>query len=216
MLTGTVNLEIGRADGFATAIGAYNSILALGPEGRIAGRYDKAHLVPYGEYLPMHGLLEPLGLSRLVAGSLDFIPGPGPRTVDLGPWGKVGAQICYEIVFSGQVVDRDNRPDYIFNPSNDGWFGAWGPPQHLAQARMRAIEEGLPVLRSTTTGISAVIDARGVVRASIGRDRADRIDGLVPPPLDRTPFSRFGVWLTLFWTLALATGSLVASRARSR
>lgn len=215
VLTGTVNLEIGRADGFATAIGAYNSILALGPEGRIAGRYDKAHLVPYGEYLPMRGLLEPLGLSRLVAGSLDFIPGPGPRTVDLGPWGKVGAQICYEIVFSGQVVDSDNRPDYIFNPSNDGWFGAWGPPQHLAQARMRAIEEGLPVLRSTTTGISAVIDARGVVRASIGRDRADRIDGLVPPPLDRTPFSRFGVWLTLFWTLALATGSLVASRARS-
>ena len=87
------------------------------------------------------------------------LPGPGPRTVDLGDWGRAGMQICYEIVFSGEVVDRAHRPDYIFNPSNDGWFGRWGPPQHLAQARMRAIEEGLPVLRATTTGISAVIAA---------------------------------------------------------
>lgn len=216
VLTGTVNLKIGRANGYASATGAYNSILAIGPGGRIAGRYDKAHLVPYGEYLPMRGLLEPLGLSRLVAGTLDFIPGPGPRTVDLGPWGRVGAQICYEIVFSGDVVDRANRPDYIFNPSNDGWFGAWGPPQHLAQARMRAIEEGLPVLRATTTGISAVIDGHGVVRSAIGRDRADRIDGAVPPALAPTPFSRLGAWLTGIWTVALAAASLVASHRRSR
>lgn len=216
VLTGTVNLKIGRANGHASATGAYNSILAVGPGGGIAGRYDKAHLVPYGEYLPMRGLLEPLGLSRLVAGTLDFIPGPGPRTVDLGPWGKAGAQICYEIVFSGEVVDPTHRPDYIFNPSNDGWFGAWGPPQHLAQARMRAIEEGLPVLRATTTGISAVVDAHGVVRAAIGRDRANRIDGVVPPALAPTPFSRLGAWLTGIWTALLAAASLVASRRTSR
>jgi apolipoprotein N-acyltransferase len=217
VLTGAVNLEIGTdAAGWRTATGAYNSILALTSDGAIAGRYDKAHLVPYGEYLPMRGLLEPLGLSRLVAGSLDFIPGPGPRTVDLGPWGRAGMQICYEIVFSGKVVDPQARPDYIFNPSNDGWFGAWGPPQHLAQARLRAIEEGLPVLRATTTGISALIDARGVVRAEIGRGRAERIDGLVPPALAATPFSYLGHWLTLIWTIGLMTAWRVATRRTGR
>lgn len=216
VLAGTVNLQIGARDNYATATGAYNSIVAIGPGGRIAARYDKAHLVPYGEYLPMRALLEPLGLSRLVAGSIDFIAGPGPRTVDLGPWGEAGMQICYEIVFSGEVVDRGNRPDYIFNPSNDGWFGSWGPPQHLAQARMRAIEEGLPVLRATTTGISAVIDARGVVRGNIGKDRAARIDGLVPPAAPPTPFARLGHWLTALWAGLLAAASLVASRRRRR
>ena len=144
----------------------FRSVTALDSTGAIRGSYAKAHLVPYGEYLPMREILEPLGLSRLVAGSIDFLAGPGPRTLDFGPYGKAGFQICYEIIFSGQVADRANRPDYLFNPTNDGWFGSWGPPQHLAQARMRAIEEGLPVLRATTTGISAVIDADGV---EIGR-----------------------------------------------
>lgn len=212
LLTGTVNLRIGLEAGRTAATGAYNSILAIGERGRIVGRYDKAHLVPYGEYLPMRGLLEPLGLSRLVAGSIDFLAGPGPRTVDLGPWGRVGAQICYEIVFSGEVVDRSRRPDYIFNPSNDGWFGRWGPPQHLAQARMRAIEEGLPVLRATTTGISAVIDAHGVVRAHLGQGQAQRIDGLVPRSLPATPFALLGHWLTLAWGAGLLTLCLVVTR----
>lgn len=217
VLTGAVNLEIGEdAAGWRGAIGAYNSVLAIAADGAIAGRYDKAHLVPYGEYLPLRSLLEPLGLSRLVAGTLDFIPGPGPRTIDLGPWGKAGVQICYEIVFSGDVVDPEARPDYIFNPSNDGWFGAWGPPQHLAQARMRALEEGLPVLRATTTGISAVIDARGIVRAQIGRGVASRIDGLVPPALPPTPFARLGHWLTLIWTLGLLLAWRVATRRARR
>ncbi len=106
-----------------------------------------------------------IGLSRLVPGGVDFWPGPGPRTLDLPGGGdrdalRMGVQICYEIIFSGQVVDPANRPDFIFNPSNDAWFGSWGPPQHLAQARLRAIEEGVPVIRSTPTGISAVVDRR--------------------------------------------------------
>ncbi len=212
LLTGAVNLEI--EDG--RAIGAYNSVLALSSAGEIVGRYDKAHLVPYGEYLPLRTALEPLGVTRLVPGALDFIPGPGPRTIELGPWGEAGIQICYEIVFSGQTVDPANRPDYIFNPSNDGWFGAWGPPQHLAQARMRAIEEGLPVLRSTTTGISAVIDARGVVRQHIGTGIAGRIDGNVPPASEPTLFARLGNWLPLGWAALLIVASLVATRLRRR
>ena len=133
----------------------------LGRAGEILGRYDKAHLVPYGEYLPMRPLLSAIGLSRLAPGDIDFTPGPGPRTIDIGgEFGKVGFQLCYEMIFSGDVVDERNRPGFIFNPSNDAWFGSWGPPQHLAQARLRAAEEGIPVLRATPTGISAVIDGR--------------------------------------------------------
>ncbi|WP_454184816.1 apolipoprotein N-acyltransferase [Porphyrobacter sp. MBR-49] len=204
LLAGVVNLDIAaRKDGSLGAVSARNSVIALGGEGDIAHHYAKAHLVPFGEYLPLRTLLEPLGLSRLVAGTIDYAPGPGPRTLNLGEHGKAGIQICYEIVFSGAVVDAANRPDYIFNPSNDGWFGTWGPPQHLAQARMRALEEGLPVLRSTTTGISAVIDANGIVRGAIGPGKADKLEGIVPTALPPTLFARAGHWLTLGWALSL-------------
>ena len=211
LLTGAVDLELegGRA------AGARNAITAIDSEGAIRGSYFKAHLVPYGEYLPLRWLLEPLGASRLVGGSFEFWPGTGPRTIDLGPWGKAGMQICYEIVFSGQVTDPGQRPDYIFNPSNDGWFGRWGPPQHLAQARLRAVEEGLPVLRVTTTGISAVVDGRGVVRQHIAQHRAARIDALVPPPLPPTPFARLGNALPVALGL-LAIGVGLVARARLR
>ncbi len=214
LLTGAVDLEVGEEDGRIRALGARNAVTAINENGEIVAGYDKAHLVPYGEYLALRWLLEPLGATRLVAGSIDFWPGPGPQTLDLDQWGRAGIQICYEIVFSGDVVDSDNRPDYIFNPSNDGWFGSWGPPQHLAQARMRAIEEGLPVLRSTTTGISAVIDANGIVRDTIGMHRAARIDGYVPPAEAPTLFSRLGNWLPLGWAITAILVSLVATRLR--
>ncbi len=212
LMTGAADLSIRDRQ----VIGAYNVITLIDPEGTIRGGYAKAHLVPYGEYLPMREWLTPLGLSRLVVGDLDFQPGPGPRTVAINGWGKAGFQICYEIVFSGQVVDRNNRPDYIVNPSNDGWFGAFGPPQHLAQARLRAIEEGLPVLRSTTTGISAVIDAGGGVRQSIARATAARIDGRVPVALPPTLFARFGNILALAWGVVVLVTALVATRRKAR
>ncbi|MDT0574590.1 apolipoprotein N-acyltransferase [Croceicoccus sp. F390] len=209
LLTGTVDLVIDEA---GQAVAARNVVTVIDDQGEIAAGYAKAHLVPYGEYLPMRSLLEPIGLSRLVEGSLDFEDGPGPRTLDLGEWGKAAIQICYEIIFPGNVVDDADRPDYIVNPSNDGWFGAWGPPQHLAQARMRAIEEGLPVLRPTTTGISAIVDAAGVVRAHIGRGTAARIDTLVPPAFQPTLFARLGNYLSLFWALVLLVIAAVATR----
>ncbi|WP_390583222.1 apolipoprotein N-acyltransferase [Erythrobacter sp. MTPC3] len=210
LLTGVVNLDFTEGDGIRRVVSARNSVLAIDGDGTIEGHYAKAHLVPYGEYLPMRQLLEPLGFRRLVAGSIDYLPGPGARTLDLGRHGKAGIQICYEIVFSGQVADRANRPDYIFNPSNDGWFGMWGPPQHLAQARMRAIEEGLPVLRSTTTGISAVIDSRGVVLQTIPYGVADAISGTVPAPASPTLFARTGNALAVGWAgLLLLIGFLL-------
>ncbi len=219
LLTGVVNLDIGtRDDSVLGAITARNSVVGINPSGDLTHHYAKAHLVPYGEYLPMEWALGYLGLSRLSAGSIPYDPGPGPQTLDIGEYGKAGVQICYEIVFSGQVVDQSNRPDYLFNPSNDGWFGTWGPPQHLAQARMRAIEEGLPVLRSTTTGISAVIDADGIVRAHIPTGLADSREGLIPAAKPPTLFARFGnslplAWATLLALLGLGLPRLLALRA---
>jgi apolipoprotein N-acyltransferase len=197
-----------------TVDGATNSVYVLEPLGRIAGRYDKAHLVPYGEYLPMRPLLSSIGLSRLAPGDIDFNSGPGPRTLSLPGWGKAGFALCYEIIFSGEVVDRRNRPDFIFNPSNDAWFGRWGPPQHLAQARLRAAEEGIPVIRSTPTGISAVIDAAGKVEASLPWRTAGAIDATLPYPAPPTLFSRFGNIIPLLLGFALLIGGIAMSRTR--
>jgi apolipoprotein N-acyltransferase len=196
--------------------GAANSIYALGPGGRIIGRYDKAHLVPFGEYLPMRPLLSWLGLSRLAPGDIDFTSGPGPRTINLGdPWGKVGFDLCYEIIFSGHVVDERNRPGFIFNPSNDAWFGRWGPPQHFAQARLRAAEEGLPVLRATPTGISGVIDARGEVVKQLPWRTAGVVDAVIPPPANAPPpFARLGNALSLVLAFALLFAGIVLGRSR--
>lgn len=212
LLTGSIDLDIRREQ----VVSAQNVVTVLDDAGAIRGSYAKAHLVPYGEYLPMRPLLEPLGMSRLVAGSIDFRPGPGPRTLDLGPWGRAGIQVCYEIVFSGEVVDAAHRPSYIFNPTNDGWFGSWGPPQHLAQARMRAIEEGLPVLRATTSGISAVIDGDGIVRQSLPRFVAGRLDGKVPPAKMPTLFARGGNMLPLGLAAVLLGFSLLVLRRARR
>jgi apolipoprotein N-acyltransferase len=195
---------------------ATNSVFAIDRSGRILARYDKAHLVPYGEYLPMRPILSSLGLSRLAPGDVDFDPGPGARTLDLPVIGKAGFQLCYEIIFSGQVVERANRPAFLFNPSNDAWFGAWGPPQHLAQARVRALEEGLPVLRSTPTGISAVIDSDGRLLRSLPWRTAGIIDTRLPAPKPPTPFARFGNLLPLLFSLLLVASALLAQRIAGR
>ncbi len=197
-------------DGRSTA--AYNGLFVLAPDGRILGRYDKAHLVPYGEYLPLRPILSAIGLSRLAPGDLDFLGGPGPRTLDLPGFGRAGIQICYEIIFSGQVVDRTDRPHFIFNPSNDAWFGAWGPPQHLAQARLRAAEEGLPVIRATPTGISAVIDAQGRLLASLPWGVAGAIDARLPPPAPPTLFARYGNILPFAFALLLVAAAIAVRR----
>jgi len=196
-------------------IGGRNSLYAMDAKGNLLHRYDKAHLVPYGEYLPMRPILSAIGLSRLVPGDIDFWPGPGPQSYALPGFGRVGVQICYEIIFSGQVVDRANRPDFLFNPSNDAWFGSWGPPQHLAQARLRAVEEGLPVIRSTPNGISAVVDADGRLLESIGHHQAGFIQMRLPPPHAPTVFARLGNLLPLAFALLLA-GLGVAFRRRAR
>ncbi|MFC7537317.1 apolipoprotein N-acyltransferase [Sphingomonas sp. GCM10030256] len=211
LLTGAFALI---ADDQDKIVGNTNSVFGLDAAGRVLGRYDKAHLVPYGEYLPMRPLLSAIGLSQLAPGQGDTIYGPGPRTLELGAFGRAGIQVCYEIIFSGEVVDRRNRPDFIFNPSNDAWFGAWGPPQHLAQARLRAAEEGLPVVRSTPTGISALVDARGQLLHSIPWRTAGVIDSTLPPPADPTLFSRTGNWLPMLLAVLLLLSAVVVDGQR--
>jgi apolipoprotein N-acyltransferase len=221
LLLGALKLEF-NASG-TEAVAARNSVMMVNALGQLSRqRYDKSHLVPGGEYLPLRSVLEPMGLDRLAPGDLEFRPGPGAGTLDTAnfpnmldlkiPKLKVGVQICYEIIFSGQVVDRKNRPDFIFNPSNDAWFGSWGPPQHLAQARMRAIEEGLPTIRATPTGISAVIDAQGRVFDSIAMGAAGRIDALLPAPAQPTLFSRFGNVLPVYFALILYVFAIALAR----
>ncbi|WP_263587838.1 apolipoprotein N-acyltransferase [Sphingopyxis sp. GC21] len=212
MLLGALKLEFDRT---GQAVGARNAVMTVHADGTLGPRYDKAHLVPYGEYLPMRPLLSAIGLSRLAPGDLDFWPGPGPHTLDLGAFGKAGLQICYEIIFSAQVVDRAHRPDFIFNPSNDAWFGTWGPPQHLAQARLRAIEEGLPVIRATPTGISAVIDADGRIVEALPMHAAGRIDTIIPKAHAPTLFARYGNMLPVGFALLLLALA-IAFRRRGR
>lgn len=211
LLTGGSALEFDRAGKLAN-VG--NTVFAITPHARLAGRYDKAHLVPYGEYLPARPILGRLGLARLVPGDIDFVEGPGPHAVTVPGIGPVGMQICYEIIFSGQVVDPAQRPRLLFNPSNDAWFGAWGPPQHLAQARMRALEEGLPILRSTPTGISAIIDAHGRLLATVPQHLAGAIELPLPPALPPTLFARHGNILT-FAVAGLLALAAIAIRRRA-
>jgi len=189
----------------------FNSVFALDHNSHLLWHYDKSHLVPFGEYLPWRPVLSRMGLSRLVAGEGDFSTGPGPRTLQLPGFGRVGVQICYEIIFSGHVVDRAHRPDFIFNPSDDAWFGPSGPPQHLAQARLRAIEEGLPVVRATPTGISAVIDSTGALVATVAAHKAGAIAMMVPLASEPTPFARLGLSASAMFGAVLCVLAVLAT-----
>lgn len=213
LMTGGTTLQFDATD---SVVSATNAVFAISPDARIVGRYDKAHLVPYGEYLPMPWLLKPLGLARLVPGAFDFAAGPGPRSIALPGFGRVGVQVCYEIIFSGEVVEDGERPALIFNPSNDAWFGKWGPPQHLAQARMRAIEEGLPIVRATPTGISAVIAADGRLIATVPHETAGAIETPIPEALPPTLFSRIGNWMAAIVAAFLLLFAAVVIRRRAR
>jgi len=201
---------IRNADG--TPAAATNSLFVLDSHADLLGRYDKSHLVPLGEYVPARPLMTRLGLARLAPGTIDFLPGPGPRTLALPGFPAAGIQICYEVIFPAAIVDEAHRPAWIVNISNDAWFGAWGPPQHLAQARLRAIEEGLPIARATPTGISAIIDAYGRVVASIGPHIMSTLSLRMPPPLPPTLFARFAHWTSFTFGLSLLAAAVALRR----
>jgi apolipoprotein N-acyltransferase len=175
---------------------AWNSLFVLDRSGTIVARYDKRDLVPFGEFLPFRDVLGSLGLQNLTRGNFDFEPGPGRQTIALPGLPPFSPLICYEAIFPGGVVDRGARPAWLLNVTNDAWFGhSSGPYQHLAMARFRAIEEGLPLVRSANTGISAVVDPWGRVAASLDLGATGALDVALPSPLpEPPPFARFGLW----------------------
>lgn len=203
VVTGIVRREAAPAPGRRAAI--WNSVLAVDSRGRVLGRYDKHHLVPFGEYVPF-ARFNPL--PKLTEGRVDFSAGSGPATLNLPGLPGVSPLVCYEVIFPGAVVaDQGARPGLLMNLTNDAWFGtATGPYQHLVAARFRAIEEGLPLVRAANTGISAVIDSHGRVRDSLALGVRGVIDAALPAPLAaRTLFSRTGsIPVIAFYLLLLA------------
>ena len=186
----------------------YNSLAVIAGPGVPEWVYDKWHLVPFGEFAPSW---VPLAV-QLVPGS--FVPGSGPLTLHVPGLPPVGPLICYEAIFPGQVVDEADRPNWMVNITNDAWFGnSSGPRQHLAEARLRAVEEGLPLVRAANTGISAVFDPYGREVARLGLGRAGTLVAAVPGHLPPTPFARFGLWIPFGLALACA-GAGLSSRRR--
>lgn len=173
---------------------AFNSLAVIGLQGMPTAVYDKHHLVPFGEYIPFGNLAKRFGIRSFAAqDGFGFTPGAGPRVVDLGPLGTALPLICYEAIFPQNITGAGTRPDFLLHLTNDAWFGKIaGPYQHLAQARLRAIEQGLPMVRVANTGISAVIDPWGRIIASIPLGEAGWIDQQLPPPSWPTRYSKTG------------------------
>jgi apolipoprotein N-acyltransferase len=172
---------------------AYNSIYVIDHDGSVLSIYDKLHLVPFGEYLPFQDWMEKLGFVQLTKVQGGFIPGTRRRPMEIPNAPRVLPLICYEAIFPGNVVARDERPGWIVNLTNDGWFGiSTGPYQHLQQARLRAIEEGLPVVRAANTGISAVIDPLGRIVAQLGLGVEGVLDSSLPSAIAPTIYARSG------------------------
>ncbi|MFM8747266.1 MAG: apolipoprotein N-acyltransferase [Aestuariivirga sp.] len=186
----------------------HNGVIVFDGTAEPVARYDKWRLVPGGEFLPLGWLLEPMGFRRVVETPGSFTAGPGPRTLKLPGGLTVAPLVCYEVIFPHRLLDPAARPQAIVNVTNDGWFGrSIGPYQHLAQTRLRAIEQGLPVLRAANTGVSAVIDSHGRIREQLPLGAQGVIDAAVPEALDSTFYGRWGDLSLLLIILAVfATG----------
>lgn len=196
----------------------WNSMGLIASDGTVAQHYDKAHLVPFGEYIPFGDIAYDWFGLQAFASQLGrgYSPGPGPQVMDLGPaLGTVLPLICYEAVFPGDVNAVPARADWILQITNDAWFGTLtGPWQHVAQARFRAIEQGLPLVRVANTGVTAVYDAKGREVASLPFGVAESLNvAAIPGTLPPTPYSRWGE-IPVFLMLAALTAVLVMAAHR--
>ncbi len=195
----------------------YNSLLLLGADGSRQALYDKHHLVPFGEYMPLGDTLSRFGINGLAAQHGNgYSAGAGAQLITLEGIGPALPLICYEAVFPQDVAAAPSRPTVLLQITNDAWFGKFsGPHQHFQQARMRAIEQGLPMIRAANTGISAMIGPQGQVFGSLPLGEAGFIDTALPSPLPPTVYARTGDWLILATILALLGLSLLATRRSS-
>lgn len=184
-----------------------NALLVIDAAADVQRVYDKSHLVPFGEYVPLRGVLP---IDKIVPGQGDFVAGAGRRLLEISGLPLVSPLICYEAIFSGRVTPRSGRPGLLLNLTNDAWFGTFaGPQQHFAIAMTRAVEEGLPMVRAANTGISAVVDPYGRVIARLGIGERGVLDSGLPLALSPTPFARWGEMIpmtlaAMFLALALA------------
>jgi apolipoprotein N-acyltransferase len=191
---------------------AYNSVYVIDHDGSILSIYDKTHLVPFGEYLPFQDLLERLGLMQLTKVQGGFLAGDRRRAQNVPRAPRFLPLVCYEIIFPGAAVPRGEQPDWLVNLTNDGWFGASsGPYQHMQQARVRAIEEGLPLVRAANTGISAVIDPLGRVIKSLPLNAQGVLDSPLPRRIDPPLYARAG---DAFAGLVLGIAIVIVIRRR--
>lgn len=194
----------------------FNSLIAVDKNGDIKGTYDKSHLVPFGEYIPsfIMDIMVPLGLDQMFTGGQGFSHGEGIKTLEIEGMPSVGVLICYEVIFPGQVTDNNNRPEWLLNITNDAWYGdSTGPYQHLLQTRVRAIEEGLPLVRSASTGVSAIIDPYGRITDEMSLNKRGVIDGALPQRIDKpTPYSYLKEWLFACINAMLIIANIVLVR----
>ena len=192
---------------------AYNSLYLFGPYGALPEVYDKFHLVPFGEYVPFARALNRIGIRQLTVGE-GFSSGDHPHVMPVNGAPAMTPLICYEVIFPHAVTDAHApRPGWFVNITDDSWFGPWaGPQQHFLTARVRAIEEGLPIVRDANTGISAVIDGNGRVRNMLGLNRLGVVDSVLPARLQPTLYARFGDLIFLLFLVTAAFASFLRSR----
>jgi apolipoprotein N-acyltransferase len=199
----------------------YNSFYVFGRDGRPLATYDKFHLVPFGEYVPFPHALHSLGVDKLVNQPGSFASGAATRTYAVPDAPSVGPLICYEVLFPAEVAGEP-RPGWLVNVTDDSWFGpatSTGPYQHFLIAKVRAIEEGLPIVRAANTGISAVIDSLGRVVTALGVNKAGVVDSPLPTGLAPTVFARIDhaiFWLMLLLCAALGLSGTVRPGAKRR
>jgi apolipoprotein N-acyltransferase len=199
LITGAARMEEPATRGGQRNGGVFNAVQVVASGGTILDSSDKAHLVPFGEYLPFAALLNGIGLRQFVSIPGGFESGERRKALKVPGISLVSPLICYEAIFSGEVMPQigvrglDQRPGLLLNVTNDGWFGAYGgPQQHFAQARLRGIEEGLPLVRAANTGVSAVVDAYGRILNELPSGIEGVLDSKLPAGLQPTFFARFG------------------------
>ena len=215
LITGSIRLgEAAEPDG---EVPVYNSIMVFDGDVNLVDVYDKWRLVPGGEFLPFESLLEPLGFRKVVTVPGSFAAGPGPVTLNLPGLPPAGLLVCYEAIFPHDLVDPKHRPGVLINVTNDGWFGkSTGPYQHLAQARMRSIEQGLPMIRAANTGISAVVDSYGRVLSALDLMAEGTLDSDLPASIAATSYAKFGDLMAAALMISfLAAGAIAHRRASS-
>jgi apolipoprotein N-acyltransferase len=190
----------------------FNSIRVVGDDGAILSTYDKLHLVPFGEFLPLQAFLESMGFQQLTRVRGGFTPGAARRSLNIPRLPPASPLICYEVIFPGQALPEGARPTWLLNVTNDAWFGNTpGPHQHFSQSRLRAIEEGLPLVRAANNGISAVVDPLGRVIRSLPLGTDGVIDSNLPRAIAPTVYARLGDVPVLLVVIAFA---LLAAKSR--